>query len=138
MATPSNGYPPNVFTVQPQAQPYGQPGQPIYVVQQQPQPTRNNDGCCESFIACCACSEKMLADLKEAGMSEANINKLNKIYEDYLTKRAEIKAKTRKGYVSQEYQRYILLRDGFLRSMPAKEKRIFENYIYKYENHSGY
>ncbi|EFO94816.1 hypothetical protein CRE_08914 [Caenorhabditis remanei] len=42
-------------------------------------------------------SEKMLADLKEAGMSEANINKLNKIYEDYLTKRAEIKAKTRKG-----------------------------------------
>ncbi|EFO95133.1 hypothetical protein CRE_08912 [Caenorhabditis remanei] len=57
MANPSNGYPPNVFTVQPQAQPYGQPGQPIYVVQQQPQPTRNNDGCCESFIACCACCQ---------------------------------------------------------------------------------
>ncbi|CAL2046038.1 unnamed protein product [Caenorhabditis brenneri] len=57
MANPSTGYNPNVFTVQPQ--PYGQPGQPqpIYVVQQQPQPTQQSDGCFEACCACCACCQ---------------------------------------------------------------------------------
>ncbi|ULT91380.1 hypothetical protein L5515_009006 [Caenorhabditis briggsae] len=60
MANPSASYPPDLFTVQPQPGKYGQPmgqQQPIYFVQQQPQPTRDSNGCCEACIACCACCQ---------------------------------------------------------------------------------
>ncbi|KAF1750753.1 hypothetical protein GCK72_017304 [Caenorhabditis remanei] len=81
----------------------------------------------------------MSADLKAAGMSESNVYALDKIYKDFQEKAAQLEAKKIGGIkYLQKYYDYLSLRKTMLKTMPKKEKDIFENYIVKYENRSGY
>ena len=80
----------------------------------------------------------MSADLKAAGMSEDSVNALDKIYKDFQEKAAQIRAKKIRGIIINEYYDYLELRKDLLKTMPEKERDIFEKYIVKYENRSGY